>query len=77
MQRRMRAKRKSWRERIARELVDARKKEGASVREVARKTGLPYSVIARAESGTHNFTIDTLEQIATGMGLEFTLRRRR
>ena len=61
--------RKSFSEEISRlqlahEIKTLRQRRKMTQAEVAAKTDMPQSVIARIESGTHSFSITTLHKIA-------------
>jgi len=49
---------------LAHEIRTLRQKRKMTQAEVAAKTDMPQSVIARIESGTHSFSIATLHKIA-------------
>ncbi len=49
-------------------LLQMRKKEGMSQAELAKKIGTTQSNVARMESGQQNFTVETLEKIASVFG---------
>ena len=49
---------------IAYGILQMRKKQGMSQRELAKKIGTTQSNIARMESGQQNFTVETLNKIA-------------
>lgn len=59
--------------RLAKQLRDARIERKLTQKAVADKVGVPQSVIARAESGTHGFSVDTLERIASAFGKRIQL----
>jgi len=50
---------------IAYQILQLRKQKGISQAELARKVGTRQSNIARMESGQQNFSIETLNKIAT------------
>ncbi len=50
---------------IAYQIFQLRKKQKFSQKELARKLDTTQSVIARMESGQQNFTVDTLQKIAS------------
>jgi DNA-binding XRE family transcriptional regulator len=49
---------------LAHEIKTLRQRRKMTQAEVATKTDMPQSVIARIESGTHSFSIATLHKIA-------------
>ncbi|NCA98525.1 MAG: XRE family transcriptional regulator [Clostridia bacterium] len=54
-------------------LIELRKKEGLTQRELAEKTGKPQSTIARIENGNMNATVKLLEEIAQSIGRELVI----
>ena len=58
-------KEESHRLRIAYRILQLRKKQKLSQKELARKLDTTQSVVARMESGQQNFTTDTLQKIAS------------
>ncbi|MFH1780718.1 MAG: helix-turn-helix transcriptional regulator [Candidatus Nealsonbacteria bacterium] len=50
---------------IAYRILQLRKKQKLSQKELARKLDTTQSVVARMESGQQNFTIDNLQKIAS------------
>lgn len=52
----------------------ARQRANLSQRELARRSGVPQSVIARIESGARQPTLPTLDRILAGAGLEARYR---
>ena len=58
-------KEESQRLRIAYRILQLRKKQKLSQKELARKLDTTQSVVARMESGQQNFTTDTLQKIAS------------
>ncbi len=55
-------------------LIQLRKMEGLTQRELARKTGKPQSTIARIENGNMNATVKLLEEIAECIGRELVIK---
>ena len=49
---------------IAYQILQLRKKQNLSQKELARKLNTTQSVVARMETGQQNFTTDTLQKIA-------------
>jgi DNA-binding XRE family transcriptional regulator len=49
---------------LAHEIKALRKEKKLTQEQVAEKTQMPQSVIARIESGTHSFSVATLHKIA-------------
>ncbi len=60
---------------IAYRILQLRKKQRLSQKELARKLDTTQSVVARMESGQQNFTVDNLQKIASvfnrGLKVEF------
>jgi transcriptional regulator with XRE-family HTH domain len=54
----------------ARILNMARRRATLSQRELARRTGIPQSSISRIERGAVSPTVDTLERLLRGCGME-------
>jgi len=50
--------------RLAHEIKSLREKKKMTQAEVAERAGMPQSVIARIESGSHSFSIGTLHRLA-------------
>ncbi len=66
--------RKAWEEselgyQVARALIKLRLELGLTQEELARKAGVPQSVIARLESGRHLPSLRSLEKLARRLGL--------
>ena len=55
---------------IARRIYEVLQRKGWSQADLARATGKREAVVSRWMSGTHNFTIQTLSEIETAMGVE-------
>jgi len=49
------------------ELMELRKKQGITQKELAKKIGTTQSVIARIEAGRQNLTVDYVERIASAL----------
>jgi len=52
---------------IAYQILELRKKEHLSQKELAEKIGTTQSNVARMEAGQQNFTTDTLQKIASAL----------
>jgi len=50
-------------------LIDERKKAGLTQVAVARRMGVPQSVVGRLESGVHSPTLRTLSRYAEAVGI--------
>ena len=57
----------SQRLRIAYQILQLRKKQRLSQKELARKLDTTQSTVARMEAGQQNFTTDTLQKIASAL----------
>jgi DNA-binding transcriptional regulator YiaG len=57
----------SQRLRIAYRILQLRKKQKLSQKELARKLNTTQSTVARMEAGQQNFTTDTLQKIASAL----------
>ena len=60
-------KEESQRLRIAYRILQLRKKQKLSQKELARKLDTTQSTVARMEAGQQNFTTDTLQKIASAL----------
>lgn len=58
---------------IAYHILKLRKQKGISQSELAKKVGTKQSNIARIEAGQQNFSIDTLEKIASAFKRELKI----
>ncbi len=61
---------------IAIAIAEARKKKKITQAQLAKKTGMPQSEIARLESGHHNVTVAKLSRISSALGQKVTLTAR-
>ncbi len=59
--------------RLAQQIYDIRTAKKLTQKAVAAKADMPQSVIARAESGTHSISVDTLSRIAQALGKKIQL----
>lgn len=59
---------------IAYKILQLRKSSGFSQTELAKKIGTTQGNIARLESGRENFTVGTLQRIASALGYNFESR---
>ena len=55
---------------IAIAIAEARQKKKITQVQLAKKTGMPQSQIARLESGSHNTTLATLYRVARALDLQ-------
>jgi len=61
------------RHRLAKQIRDLRTAHQMTQRVVARRSGMPQSVIARIESGDRGISVDTLGRVAHTLGKEVQL----
>jgi DNA-binding XRE family transcriptional regulator len=59
---------------VAVALMELRKSEGLTQRQLAEKVGKPQSTIARIENGTMNVTFKILNEIAASLGKTVEVR---
>jgi len=59
--------------RIAYQILQLRKQQKFSQKELARKLNTTQSVVARMETGQQNFTTDTLQKIASAFKRELKI----
>lgn len=59
--------------RLARDIRTARLAKKLTQKQVAEKSGMPQSAIARIESGSHGVSVDTLERVARVFGKKIQL----
>ena len=60
-------------EEVARVVIRRRAALGISQKELARRVGTSHSAISRLESGRHKASLDTLQRVATALGLRLVL----
>jgi transcriptional regulator with XRE-family HTH domain len=65
---------RSLRRSVGEQLRDLREERELSLRELALASGVHASVIARAEAGDGNLTLETLARVATALGSEPSVR---
>lgn len=61
------------RARLLCELIDARKNQGLTQRNLSEKSGLAQSAIARLEKGESSPTLDTLFKLLVPLGMTLTV----
>ena len=59
---------------LQRQLAEARRAEGLTQEEVARKSGLSQQAVSRVEKGS-GWTVSSLLKYLTGIGYEVTLKK--
>ena len=55
---------------IIQALIDARKTQNITQRELSEKTGITQADISRIENGTRNPSLEMLKRLAKGLGLQ-------
>ncbi len=55
-------------------LREARERRGLTQQQLARRLGRTQSMVARWESGEHEFTLGTLARLAEALGCDLTVR---
>lgn len=58
---------------VGRALVRARKEQGVTQYELAQKTGIQQAAISRIENGRGNATLDVIESLAQGLGVQLRI----
>ncbi len=58
---------------LAAQIREIRRKKRLTQKALAEKADMPQSVIARIESGTHSFSITTLQKIAVAFNKQIAL----
>lgn len=74
LERLARSRGRDLRRRVGGQLAELREERQLSLRELGQAVGVHPSVVARAEAGDANITLDTLAAIATALGAEPSLR---
>ncbi|MEA5142342.1 MAG: helix-turn-helix transcriptional regulator [Oscillibacter sp.] len=59
---------------IIQAVIDARKAQNLTQKELAAKTGIAQGDISKIESGTANPSLQTLKRLAEGMGMQLKLQ---
>lgn len=59
---------------IIQALIDARRKQNFTQKELSARSGIDQADISRIENGTANPTLDTLERLAEGLGMRLVLQ---
>ena len=54
---------------IIRAMIQARKQQGITQEELARRTGITQADISRIETGTRNPSLNMLKRLADGLGM--------
>lgn len=67
---------RTWRDTLARQLADYRRRHGLSQRALARELGLPHSTVTRLEHGEHEPRISTLSVLADFLNRDLSLQIR-
>jgi transcriptional regulator with XRE-family HTH domain len=58
---------------IIRAMVEARKAQNLTQKELSERTGITQADISRIENGTRNPSLDMLKRLAKGMGMQLRL----
>lgn len=58
---------------IIRAMVEARKSQNLTQKELSERTGITQADISRIENGTRNPSLDMLKRLAKGMGMQLRL----
>ncbi len=58
---------------IIRALVEARKEQNLTQKELSKRTGITQADISRIENGTRNPSLEMLKRLAKGMGMRLKL----
>ncbi|MBD2753771.1 helix-turn-helix domain-containing protein [Spirosoma validum] len=57
-------------QRVGQQIREARKAKGLTQKELGEKLGVSHATVNGYEKGDQNLTIETLERVATALGLE-------
>jgi repressor LexA len=60
-------------QRVGQKIREARLEKGLTQKELAERLGVVKSVISEYEKGNQNLTIETLDKVASVLGLSFTI----
>ncbi len=58
---------------IIQAMIDARKDQHLTQKELSRRTGITQADISRIENGTRNPSLDMIKRLARGMGMQLKL----
>lgn len=58
---------------IIQAMIDARKKQNLTQRELSERTGITQADISRIENGTRNPSLDMLKRLAKGLGMRLRI----
>lgn len=58
---------------IIQAMIDARKKQNLTQRELSERTGITQADISRIEKGTRNPSLDMLKRLAKGLGMRLRI----
>lgn len=58
---------------IIQAMIDARKKQNLTQKELSERTGITQADISRIENGTRNPSLDMIKRLASGMGMRLKL----
>lgn len=58
---------------IIQAMIDARKEQNLTQKELSKRTGITQADISRIENGTRNPSLEMLKRLAKGMGMRLRL----
>ena len=58
---------------IIQAMIDARKQQNLTQKELSQRTGITQADISRIENGTRNPSLDMIKRLASGMGMRLKL----
>jgi ribosome-binding protein aMBF1 (putative translation factor) len=58
---------------IIQAMIDARKKQNMTQKELSERTGITQADISRIENGTRNPSLDMVKRLAKGLGMQLKL----
>lgn len=59
---------------IIQAMIDARKKNGVTQKELSERTGIAQADISKIENGNANPSLKTLKRLANGMGMTLEIK---
>lgn len=59
---------------IIQAMIDTRKSQHLTQKELSERTGITQADISRIENGTRNPSLSMMKRLATGMGMELKLK---
>lgn len=58
---------------IIQAMIDARKKQNITQKELSKRTGITQADISRIENGTRNPSLDMIKRLARGLGMRLRI----